>query len=293
MAATLHRPQLVMITFDDSVNDLNRDLYKEIFRDYRLNPNGCPISATFYVSHEWTDYGLVQSLYSGGSTTSWIPRRRPCLSHWETRNPEREEIFRHLDWEIRKLVSDKKSWSNSSDGHEIASHSISHSFGEQVCDLKLIFFNTLLFQFSKKKWMKEMAGQREILSGLGRVYHLVIYAPTRRRYWPKTMMTRLVLQGLPGSSWKMFGGSELPFLPSAVTTFSSIWSVDWLEDSWSSVIKTRKPNVLNVVRSQLHLRLIDANLREQTSLLPLHNGLPAGPWLHDSPLSQQVEAAVH
>ena len=32
MAATLHRPQLVMLTFDDSVNDLNRDLYKEIFQ---------------------------------------------------------------------------------------------------------------------------------------------------------------------------------------------------------------------------------------------------------------------
>jgi hypothetical protein len=38
-----------------------------------------------------------------------------------------------------------------SDGHEVASHSISHSFGEQ---------------FSKKKWLKEMAGQREILAGI-------------------------------------------------------------------------------------------------------------------------------
>jgi len=93
-------PQLVILTFDDSVNDLNKGLYQEIFHPSRKNPNGCPIAATFYVSHEWTDYGLVQSLYS--------------------------------------------------DGHEIASHSISHSFGEQ---------------FSKKKWMKEMAGQREILSG--------------------------------------------------------------------------------------------------------------------------------
>jgi len=93
-------PQLVVLTFDDSVNDLNKRLYKDIFHPSRKNPNGCPIAATFYVSHEWTDYGLVQSLYS--------------------------------------------------DGHEIASHSISHSFGEQ---------------FSKKKWLKEMAGQREILAG--------------------------------------------------------------------------------------------------------------------------------
>ena len=104
-------PQLVILTFDDSLNDLNKKLYESIFHPIRRlvhfdvqlhhfkiisrNPNGCPISATFYVSHEWTDYGHVQNMYS--------------------------------------------------DGHEIASHSISHSFGEQ---------------FSKKKWLKEMGGQR-------------------------------------------------------------------------------------------------------------------------------------
>ena len=93
-------PQLVVLTFDDSINDLNQRLYTSMFHPIRRNPNGCPISSTFYVSHEWTDYGHVQNMYS--------------------------------------------------DGHEIASHSISHSFGEQ---------------FSKKKWLKEMAGQREILSG--------------------------------------------------------------------------------------------------------------------------------
>jgi len=98
-------PQLVILTFDDSINDLNQRLYQSIFHPIRRNPNGCPISATFYVSHEWTDYGHVQNMYS--------------------------------------------------DGHEIASHSISHSFGEQ---------------FSKKKWLKEMAGQREILAAYGGVH---------------------------------------------------------------------------------------------------------------------------
>jgi len=97
-------PQLVMLTFDDSINDLNQRLYESIFHPIRRNPNGCPISSTFYVSHEWTDYGHVQNMYS--------------------------------------------------DGHEIASHSISHSFGEQ---------------FSMKKWLKEMAGQREILAAYGGV----------------------------------------------------------------------------------------------------------------------------
>ncbi|XP_021940723.1 uncharacterized protein LOC110840185 [Zootermopsis nevadensis] len=98
-------PQLVLLTFDDSANDLNKGLYTDLFENGRTNPNGCPIAATFYVSHEWTDYSHVQNLYASG--------------------------------------------------HEIASHSISHSFGEQ---------------FSQKKWTKEIAGQREILAAYGGVH---------------------------------------------------------------------------------------------------------------------------
>ena len=59
-------PQMVLLTFDDSVNDLNKGLYSDLFEKGRRNPNGCPISATFYVSHEWTDYSQVQNLYADG-----------------------------------------------------------------------------------------------------------------------------------------------------------------------------------------------------------------------------------
>lgn len=59
-------PQIVLLTFDDSVNDLNKGLYMDLFEKGRVNPNGCPITATFYVSHEWTDYSQVQNLYSAG-----------------------------------------------------------------------------------------------------------------------------------------------------------------------------------------------------------------------------------
>lgn len=47
-------PQIVLLTFDDSVNDLNREIYKKLFEEGRTNPNGCPVRSTFYVSHEWT-----------------------------------------------------------------------------------------------------------------------------------------------------------------------------------------------------------------------------------------------
>ena len=54
---------------------------QEIFHPSRKNPNGCPIAATFYVSHEWTDYGLVQSLYSGGNLSLMNTKKTtPCLS---------------------------------------------------------------------------------------------------------------------------------------------------------------------------------------------------------------------
>lgn len=59
-------PQIVLLTFDDAVNDLNKPLYADLFENGRKNPNGCPITATFYVSHEWTDYSQVQNLYADG-----------------------------------------------------------------------------------------------------------------------------------------------------------------------------------------------------------------------------------
>jgi hypothetical protein len=35
-------PQFVMLTFDDAVNSLNKQFYKDLFNN-RYNPNGCPI----------------------------------------------------------------------------------------------------------------------------------------------------------------------------------------------------------------------------------------------------------
>ena len=57
---------MVTITFDDAVNFENWDLYERIFRKERTNPNGCRIHATFYVSHEYTNYQYVQKLWNNG-----------------------------------------------------------------------------------------------------------------------------------------------------------------------------------------------------------------------------------
>ena len=98
-------PQVIMITFDDAVTNQNYHLYTSIFTENRRNPNNCPIRGTFYVSHEWTEYFLVQNLYS--------------------------------------------------DGHEIGSHSVSHTLPGK--------------NFTKHDWADEISGQREILDRFANV----------------------------------------------------------------------------------------------------------------------------
>jgi hypothetical protein len=53
-------PQFVILTFDDAVTQINSEFYKQAF-DNRTNPDGCPVSATYFVSHEYTDYTKVSS----------------------------------------------------------------------------------------------------------------------------------------------------------------------------------------------------------------------------------------
>lgn len=83
---------MIIVTFDDAVNGENWDLYnnklfiperyfkltlfcfflviclkkKPDFISCSKNPNGCPIHATFYVSHEYNNYQYVQKLWNAG-----------------------------------------------------------------------------------------------------------------------------------------------------------------------------------------------------------------------------------
>ncbi|CAH0697353.1 unnamed protein product [Spodoptera exigua] len=58
-------PQFITLTFDDGVNIRNIETYRDILYN-RTGANGCPIGTTFYVSHEYTDYALVNELYNQG-----------------------------------------------------------------------------------------------------------------------------------------------------------------------------------------------------------------------------------
>ena len=56
-------PQMVMLSFDDDVGEPNFPFYETLFDGELKNPNGCNATATFFVSHEYTDYQMVQKLY--------------------------------------------------------------------------------------------------------------------------------------------------------------------------------------------------------------------------------------
>ena len=58
---------MIIITFDDAVNDENWSLYQDkLFPETYKNPNGCPIHGTFYVSHQYSNYAMVQKLWNQG-----------------------------------------------------------------------------------------------------------------------------------------------------------------------------------------------------------------------------------
>lgn len=59
-------PQIVYFGFDDHLNYIQKPFYDKLFHSDRKNPNGCPISATLYISHVSTEYNIVKYFYDKG-----------------------------------------------------------------------------------------------------------------------------------------------------------------------------------------------------------------------------------
>lgn len=62
-------PQFVYLTFDDAVHSKNFGFIRRIFEEGNTGAdanNTCPAVGTFFVSHEYTDYALLNQLYSQG-----------------------------------------------------------------------------------------------------------------------------------------------------------------------------------------------------------------------------------
>ena len=55
---------MVLLTFDGAVRSDEMPYFTDLLEFGFLNPNGCPISATFFLSHEYNDYNFTNYLYN-------------------------------------------------------------------------------------------------------------------------------------------------------------------------------------------------------------------------------------
>lgn len=76
-------PQIVFFTFDDALTDAASKFYRKLFNETRMNPNGCPISMTLFISHQDTIYRNVNDFYKRGME---IASHSVTHSHMSTSN---------------------------------------------------------------------------------------------------------------------------------------------------------------------------------------------------------------
>jgi len=58
---------MILLTFDGALNQDNYlNHYQKVFSKNKKNPNGCLIKGTFFISHEYCDYNMVQEVAHKG-----------------------------------------------------------------------------------------------------------------------------------------------------------------------------------------------------------------------------------
>ncbi len=57
---------MVILSFDGAITKAAMTNLTSLINHGLLNPNGCPISMSFYIFHEFNDYNLTNYLYNKG-----------------------------------------------------------------------------------------------------------------------------------------------------------------------------------------------------------------------------------
>ena len=102
-------PQIVTISFDDGLRVIDHEMFYSKFLKDRLNPNGCPITLTFYISHYYsTDYSLVENLHREGHEMAvhTVTHRTPS-TYW-SEDASREEWSAEIE-DMKDLLTE---WGN-------------------------------------------------------------------------------------------------------------------------------------------------------------------------------------
>nr|XP_022916744.1 uncharacterized protein LOC111426454 isoform X1 [Onthophagus taurus] len=87
-------PQIILITFEGPINHDNFDLYtKTLFHQDILNPNGCPIKATFFVNHFNNNYYQTQLLWNYGHEIALNSITNKNSKNWWSNNASLIDYF--------------------------------------------------------------------------------------------------------------------------------------------------------------------------------------------------------
>ncbi|CAF2906433.1 unnamed protein product [Rotaria sp. Silwood2] len=71
-------PQLVLLTFVGNLNKYTFDSIRSILNPTYRNPNKCPISSTFFVNDNYTEYCLVQRLFDNHNEIAMTTSSNKC-----------------------------------------------------------------------------------------------------------------------------------------------------------------------------------------------------------------------
>jgi len=84
------RPQIVYLSFDDAFSALSEEnYYRTLFDGTYKNPNGCPIRATHFVTHQSNDYSLNNKYFGmGHEIASHSITHRSNTTYWRTLPPD-------------------------------------------------------------------------------------------------------------------------------------------------------------------------------------------------------------
>lgn len=136
-------PQFVYLTYDDAINAKNIDHVRRIFDEANRGENNtCPTVGTFFVSHEYTDYALVNELYSQGHEIALH-----SITHSHMATPSTEQLY-------AEFVGQRKIMANFADIPETEIAGIRMPFLQLAGDkqYKLLQDNGFLYDFSRTAW---------------------------------------------------------------------------------------------------------------------------------------------
>ncbi|XP_027231311.2 chitin deacetylase 7 [Penaeus vannamei] len=94
-------PQFVVLSFDDAVTVSNFPFY-EGFKNL-LNPNGCRITMTFFASHAYTNYSLVNELHRLGHEIALhsVTHKSDVQNYWR---PANKSVWVSEMSDLRKII---------------------------------------------------------------------------------------------------------------------------------------------------------------------------------------------